>query len=539
MRGLIQDRQLSLTGALLHAAANHGDTPLFSVDREGLIQSSTWAGMEGRVRLLASALSARGIGEGDRVATLGWNNLRHLEIYYAVTAIGAICHPINPRLFTDQAVYIALHAQDRALFFDVDYAQLASEIVKASPHLEFSVHLDDAAPAPECIEKAIWYEDLLLEGNDTFAWREFDERTGASLCYTSGTTGNPKGVLASHRSLVLHAMAARTDDLFALSAQSTACCIVPLYHAHASWGLPFAAAMSGSALVMPGTRLDPASLLETFDNTGTTVANGVPTIWHSFAAHLDATGLSTTLGRVVIAGSAPAEGLINRLENVHGVKVCHIWGMTETGPCGTAGGMPSRTKSYRSEELASLKARQGHSLFPLELRVVNDNGTPLPREESNIGQLQARGPFVISGYYRGEGAGAVDADGWFTTGDIACIDRHGAVKLVDRAKDLVKSGGEWISSIDVENAALEHPDIKEAAVIAVPHPTWMERPLLLVVPYPDREIDEGAIRDFLSQRIAKWWLPDRIVFVSELPRTATGKVMKAELRKTYSSESAA
>jgi fatty-acyl-CoA synthase len=533
MLGLTQDRQLLISGALLHAARNHHDTPIFSRRKDGSFHQSTWKLFEKRVRRLASAMQKRGVGVGDRVATLAWNNYRHLEIFFATAAIGAIFHPINPRLFVEQAVYIALHAEDKALFFDADYANVAKEILSSSSTIAFSIHMDDNPAVPDIGPTADWYEALLEEGSDDFFYPDFDERNAASLCYTSGTTGNPKGVLAAHRAMILHAMAVRTGDVFALTAQSVACVIVPLYHAHGGWGLPLAAAMSGAAVVMPGLALDPANLVDTFRRTQTTVANGVPTIWHGVAAHLDQTREETPLRRVVIAGSAPAEGLIQRLENSHGIQVCHIWGMTETGPCATAGGMPARSRTYAAEQLSALKTKQGHSLYPLELRIVNDEGKPQLWGEHNIGQLQARGPFVLSGYFRGEGRGSVDADGWFSTGDIACLDDNGSLRLVDRAKDLVKSGGEWISSIDVENATLDHPDVKEAAVIAVPHPTWTERPLLLLVLHPGRTLDEESVKGFLATKIAKWWLPDRIIFVPELPRTGTGKVMKAELRKLY------
>lgn len=531
MLGLVQDRPLLISDALRHAALYHARTPIVSRRRDASFFHSNWADIEYRVRCLANALRAAGIRQGDRVATLAWNNYRHVEVYFAVTAIGAVCHPINPRLFPDQVAYIAGHAEDVALFFDLEYAELARSVA-AQGRLRVSVALCVADELPADAETGVVaYDDFISSaGEDSSVYADLDERSAASLCYTSGTTGNPKGVLSSHRALMIHAMTARTSDLFDLRPTSIACAIVPLYHAHASWGLPFSAAMTGSALVLPGLHLDGLSLAETINVQRVTAANGVPTIWNDLANHLARVGKTVpTLKRVVIAGSAPPPALVEKLEKEHDVEVCHIWGMTETGPCATSGAqLPGDAK----DPLAK-KTKQGHGMFGVQMRIVNDRQEQCPWGEEHIGALHVRGPHVISGYFKQEGAGAVDADGWFNTGDVASIDADGYLKIVDREKDLVKSGGEWISSIEVENAAASYAGVSEAAVIAVPHDRWGERPMLLIVAKDGAVIDKDDLLKFLGTRLAKWWLPDRIAFVSALPKTGTGKVMKSELRKQF------
>jgi fatty-acyl-CoA synthase len=455
-----------------------------------------------------------------------------LEAYFAITAIGAICHPINPRLFPDQVAYIARHAEDVGLFYDVEYEALATAVAEACGGLLFRVALcsTDELQVGDASDR-VAYEDFIASAKGELpAYPSFDERTGASLCYTSGTTGNPKGVLSSHRALLLHAMSARTSDLFDLRPTSRACAIVPLYHAHGSWGLPFAAAMTGCALVLPGLQLDGASLAETINSQRITVANGVPTIWQSVVGYLASAGQSIeTLERIVVAGAAPAPALLDALANQHKVDVCHIWGMTETGPSATSGAVLPGASSDPIER----NTKQGHGMFGVQMRVTNERYQHCPWGEEHIGSLQVRGFHVISGYFKQEGAGSVDPDGWFSTGDVATIDENGYLRIVDREKDLVKSGGEWISSIDVENAAASYPGVKEAAVIALPHHRWGERPLLLVVPADGVEISSDQLLAFLGQRLAKWWLPDRIIFVPSLPKTGTGKIMKTELRKQY------
>jgi fatty-acyl-CoA synthase len=533
MLGLIQDRQLLLSGVIAHAGRHHADVPVVSRRRDGSFHRSTWSEIDRRVRQLADVLLRHGIRTGDRIATLAWNNYRHLEIYFAATAIGAICHLINPRLFPQPISYIAGHAEDRVLFYDIEFASLAQSLA-ASAQFALTVCLcDDDELPPSSNANSVSYERLIASGDPGFAYPEFDERTAASLCYTSGTTGNPKGVLSSHRALMLHAMGARTDDIFHLSARSVACAIVPLYHAHGSWGLPFAAAMSGSALVLPGLQLDGPNLADTIRRYGVTIANGVPTIWQNVCSHLVATNQEIApLQRVVIAGSAPARKLIVTLEHRFGVEVCHLWGMTETGPCATSGArLPQPDKTAAAD--IGRKIRQGHGIYGVEVRISNQQHVHCPWGDEHIGQLQVRGPYIVSGYFKGEGAGSVDANGWFTTGDVASIDTRGDLRIVDRDKDLVKSGGEWISSIDVENAAMSFPGIREAAVIAMPHEQWGERPLLIIVRDGGAQIAQDDLLRFLEQRVAKWWLPDRIAFATELPKTGTGKVMKAELRKQF------
>ena len=531
MHGLIQERPLLLSDALAHAALYHGRTPVVSRRRDGSFHRTSWSEIEHRVRRLANALQSAGIKRGDRVATLSWNNHRHIEAYFAITAIGAVCHPINPRLFPEQVAYIAKHAEDVGLLYDLEYGALASTVA-ANTDLRVNIAMcaADELP-PDSSSHVVAYEDFIASASDDPSiYASFDERTAASLCYTSGTTGNPKGVLSTHRALMLHAMAARTSDLFDLRPTSTACAIVPLYHAHGSWGLPFAAAMTGCALVLPGFQLDGASIAGTINLERVTVANGVPTIWNDLVTYLSSAGQTvSSLARIVVAGSAPPPALLESLENEHGVDVCHIWGMTETGPSATSGAVLPGSNENR----IARKAKQGHGLFGVQMRISNDRHAHCPWGEEHIGALQVRGPYIISSYYKQEGAGSVDADGWFNTGDVASIDTDGYLKIVDREKDLVKSGGEWISSIDVENAAGSYRGVKEAAVIAIPHERWGERPLLLVVPAENTEVDPDTLRDFLGERLARWWLPDRIVFVPSLPKTGTGKVMKAELRKQF------
>ncbi len=537
MLGLIQDRPLLLSDVLTHAALYHANTPVISRRRDGSFFHSTWSGIEVRVRRLANALRASGVRRGDRVATLAWNNHRHLEAYFAITAIGAVCHPINPRLFPEQIAYIAAHAEDVGLLYDLEYQALAATVSDAVETLRVNVALcaEDELPADSPSDVVAYEQFIAAADEDAAVYGTFDERTAASLCYTSGTTGSPKGVLSTHRALVLHAMTARTSDLFDLRPTATACAIVPLYHAHGSWGLPFASAMTGCALVLPGLQLDGAALAETLNSFGVTLANGVPTIWQGLVSHLASVGQTfSTLKRVVIAGSAPPPALLKSLESDHNIDVCHVWGMTETGPCGTSGAVLPGSSASSIEK----KSKQGHGLYGVQIRISNDRHKHCPWGEEHIGALQVRGPYIISGYFKQDGAGAVDADGWFSTGDVASIDSDGYLKIVDREKDLVKSGGEWISSIDVENTAGSYPGVREAAVIAMPHERWGERPLLLVVPVKATEIEANELLDFLSERLAKWWLPDRIVFVSELPKTGTGKVMKADLRKLYSNSEA-
>jgi fatty-acyl-CoA synthase len=533
MLGLIQEKPLLLSDVLTHAALYHSKTPVLSRRRDGSFYHSTWSETEIRVRRLANALRAAGIECGDRVATLAWNNHRHLEAYFAITAIGAVCHPINPRLFPEQVAYIAGHAEDIGLLYDLEYEALAQTVREKRGRLKVDVAMCSEEELPAGSPPGVLaYENFIADASDDASvYASFDERTAASLCYTSGTTGNPKGVLSTHRALVLHAMTARTSDLFDLRPTSTACAVVPLCHAHGSWGLPFAAAITGCALVLPGLQLDGASLAETINAQRITLANGVPTIWQGLITYLVATGQTVqTLTRIVVAGSAPPPALVKSFEERYGVDVCHVWGMTETGPCGTSG---APLRGSTADALLK-KAKQGHGIFGVQMRITNERHQHCPWGEEHIGALQVRGPYVISGYFKQDGAGSVDAEGWFNTGDVASIDPEGYLKIVDREKDLVKSGGEWISSIDVENAAGSYPGVSEAAVIAITHDRWGERPLLLVVPAKGVELDEAGLLNFLGERLAKWWLPDRIVLVSELPKTGTGKVMKAELRKQFS-----
>jgi fatty-acyl-CoA synthase len=537
MHGLMLERPLLISAIIKHAAVYHRDTEIVSRTVEGGIHRYTYEAAERRAKRLARALSKLGIRPGDRVGTLAWNTFRHFEVYYAISGIGAVCHTINPRLFDDQIVYIVNHAEDRLLFVDVSFASL---IERLAPHLPTECRIiwmteEGAEPATgPSLPLHPCHEALISAEDGDFEWPEFDERTASSLCYTSGTTGNPKGVLYSHRSTVLHALGSSVPDGISISASDAVCPVVPMFHVNA-WAIPYAAPMQGAKLVLPGPRLDGQSLYQLFEAEQVTLGLGVPTVWLSFAAHLSATGARcSALRRILSGGSAVPPSMVEAFAG-HGIDVRQGWGMTEMSPLGTTATLKAKHLGLDPDALLKVKARQGRPVFGVEMKVVDDAGRRLPHDGTSMGELLVRGPWIVSGYYEDAEASdaAMDEHGWFRTGDVATIDPDGYMQIMDRRKDVIKSGGEWISSIDLENAAIAHPDVAEAAVVAVPHPRWAERPLLVVTPQPQCRPQCDDLLAFLAERFPRWMLPDDVVVLDELPHTATGKVMKIRLREMF------
>ena len=534
MHGLMMHRPLNVLEILRYGAKAHPEGELVSARVEGDLHRTTYAETMRRTARLAGALGAMGIEEGDRVATLAWNGHRHFELYYAVSGMGAVCHTINPRLPPEQMLYILGHAGDRVLFLDATFAPL---VAKLAPHLPEGLRLvvmTDREHMPEGL-RADCYEELLAEQPDAYDWPELEEDAAAGLCYTSGTTGRPKGALYSHRSTVLHAMLVAISLSDSLRPGRKVLPVVPLFHVNA-WGIPYTAPLVGCSLVMPGPRLDGASLWELMDAEEVYSAWGVPTVWLGLLAEMRKRGRAPKgLGDVVIGGSAAPRSMIEAFEDA-GVNVCHAWGMTEMSPIGTQGNLPRHLEHLPREEQMRLKAKQGRCVFGVDLKIVGENGARLPHDGRASGELHVRGNTVISAYYDDDEAtqGAFDAEGWFATGDIATIDEQGFLTLTDRAKDLIKSGGEWISSLDLENVVMSHPGVANCAVIALPHPKWDERPLLIVVPAEGAPKPEPAeLMALLGQHFAKWQLPDDVVYVEALPLTATGKVSKLTLRERF------
>ena len=536
MFGLMQDRPLLVSSLIEYADRIHGDTEIISRCAEG-IHRGTWRTIHARAKQLAKALLALGVKPGDRVATLAWNSHRHLELYYAVSGIGAVLHTVNPRLFPEQLTYILNHAEDQLVFFDGAFLPLIDKLRTHLPTVKQYVLLADEGATEKAQAQHPYvssYEALLAAQSTDFAWPVFDENTAAALCYTSGTTGNPKGVLYSHRSTVLHALASCMKDILGLSSRECVLLIVPMFHA-CGWGVPYSAAMAGAKVVFPGAALDGPSVCELLNHEECTLSMGVPTVWLGLLAHLDKHPESKPkhLKRMLIGGSAAARSLMARLESELSVDVIHLWGMTEMSPVGTGALRPRRWDSMSTDEKLDLKVKQGRVMWGVEMKIVDDNGVELPHDGKAFGMVKVRGPWIAKSYFRGEGGEIVDSDGFFSTGDVATLDPEGYMQITDRAKDVIKSGGEWISSIDLENAALAHPAVQEAAVIGIAHPTWQERPLLLAVLKSGSTTTRDELLSVLAQKVAKWWLPDDILFVSELPHTATGKLNKLKLRELY------
>jgi 3-(methylthio)propionyl---CoA ligase len=531
MLGAMSERPLLISAILTHSATYHGDTEIVSRTVEGAVHRYSYAEAERRSKRLARALLGLGIEPGDRVGTLAWNTFRHFELYYGTSGIGAVCHTINPRLFDDQILYIINHAADRLLFLDATFVPLVERLAPQFPKDCRIVLLSEAETSLPVLGV---YDDWIADQSEQFEWPEFDERTAASLCYTSGTTGNPKGALYSHRSTVLHAYGASLPDAMPISARDTVCPVVPLFHA-CGWSVAYTAPMNGAKLVLPGPRLDGPSLYELFEAEGVTVSLGVPTVWLAFEAHLSgADRRCSTLRRVFSGGSAVPRSLIEAFER-HGIEMVHAWGMTEMSPLGTVAALKGKHLRLERDAQTAVKAKQGRPPFGVELKIIDEAGRVQPHDGKSMGELLVRGPWIVDGYFNDAVASAevIENDGWFHTGDVATLDPDGYMQITDRRKDVIKSGGEWISSIDLENAAVAHDDVAEAAVIAVPHPRWGERPLLIVAPRAGRRPDRDGLIALLARQFPRWMLPDDVVIVPELPHTATGKLMKTRLREMF------
>jgi acyl-CoA synthetase (AMP-forming)/AMP-acid ligase II len=534
MNGSMMQQPLLISTLLTHAERHHGEQEVVSRRVEGDLHRSTYRELAARSRRMANALAARGISFGDRVATLAWNGYRHMELYYAASGSGAVLHTLNPRLHPDQVVWIADHAEDQILFFDLTFLPLVEAVASRVKTIKAFVVMTDREhmPAASKVPNLLCYEELMADASDSFDWPQFDENTASSLCYTSGTTGNPKGALYSHRSTMLHTYAAALPDSLNCSAKETILPVVPMFHVNA-WGLPYAACMVGAKLVFPGPFLDGKSLHDLFESEGVTVSAGVPTVWQGLLSHVEANDLKfSTMRRTIIGGSACPPAMMRAFQQRYDVQVLHAWGMTEMSPLGTACTLKPKHERLSAEERMAVQAKQGRAVFGVDMKIVGEDGRELPHDGKASGELLVRGPWIIANYFKGEGGDPL-VDGWFPTGDIATIEPGGRMQIRDRTKDVIKSGGEWISSIDLENAALGHPAVAMAAVVGIKHPKWDERPLLILVRKPGQALEKQDILDFLRGRVADWWVPDDVVFVDSLPVGGTGKVQKTPLREQY------
>lgn len=535
MQGLMMNRPMRVNDILTFAAEVYGDVEVVSVAVEGGIHRTNYRAIDVRTRQLAKALLKLGVTEGDRVATLAWNGYRHFELYYGIAGIGAVCHTINPRLSAEQMIYIVNHAEDKVIFVDLTFIPILNALQAHLPKDLIYVAMTDRAHMPETdLPNLLCYEDLVEAEDANYDWPDFPEDTACGLCYTSGTTGNPKGALYTHRSTTMHALMAGVSLQTSLSPGKKILPVVPLFHVNA-WGLPYAAPLTGAALVFPGAAMDGPSIYKLMQDESVYSAWGVPTVWLGLLGEIKAQGGKPRgFGEVIIGGSAAPRSMVEAFENMD-VSVCHAWGMTEMSPIGTVGVLNPTQDALPMKDRIDLKSKQGRRVFGVDLKIVDEDGVRLPHDGEAQGELFVRGNAIVSGYFNNEEAtkGALDADGWFGTGDVAKITAEGMLTITDRAKDLIKSGGEWISSIDVENMAMSHPCVANCAVIAVPHPKWDERPLLIVVAAAGADKDQAGILAHLGENLAKWQIPDEVVFVDELPMTATGKVSKLTLRQRY------
>jgi len=535
MLGQMMQQPLLISSLIVHAERHHPEAEVVSRRVEGDIHRSNYKEIARRARQVANALAALGVKASDRVATLAWNGHRHMELYYGVSGSQAVLHTINPRLHPDQIAYIADHAEDQVLFFDLSFWPLIQAVAGRVQTVRHFVAMTDRAHMPADAEKVpglLCYEELLAAQSEHYDWPVFDENTASSLCYTSGTTGNPKGVLYSHRSTVLHTMAAALPDCLDCRATDVVLPVVPMFHVN-SWGIVYLGPMTGAKLVLPGPGLDGKSLYELFESEGVTVSAGVPTVWQGLLAYVDAHGLKfSTMRRSAIGGSACPPAMIRKFLDDYNVRVIHAWGMTEMSPIGTAASFKPAHLQQSAEQRLAVMSTQGRAVYGVDLKIVSEDGQELPWDGQQAGDMLVRGPWILSSYFRNEGGDPLK-DGWFPTGDVAKMGADGFMTITDRSKDVIKSGGEWIGSIDLENIAMAHPAVAMAACIAARHPKWDERPLLVVVKKPGAEVTREELLDFYEGKIAKWWTPDDVLFVDAIPLGATGKMQKIKLREQF------
>ena len=532
MLGQMQNHPLLISSVIDFAARHQGDTEVVSRRVEGDIHRYTWADVQRRAKQVAKALDALGVKVGERVGTLAWNGYRHLELYFGVSGSGRVLHTVNPRLLPEQIAWIVNHAEDQVLCFDTTFLPIVQGIHAHCKTVKRWIALcdEDKLPKDTGIPNLISYEAWIGQQSPDYTWPVFDENTASSMCYTSGTTGNPKAALYSHRSTVLHAYAAALPDVMGLSARDSALPVVPMFHVNA-WGLPYSAAMVGCKLVFPGPAMDGKSIYELMEAEKVTFAAGVPTVWQMLLGHLGPNKLKfSSLTRTVIGGSAAPPAMIAAFRDQYGVDVLHAWGMTEMSPLGTLCTLKEKHKDLPEEDKMKLRLKQGRAIFGVDMKIVGDNGEELPWDGKTYGDLYVKGPWILDTYFKGEGGNPL-VDGWFPTGDVATIDADGFMQITDRSKDVIKSGGEWISSIDIENVAMAHPAVAMAACIGMPHPKWDERPIVAVALKPGAEVTCDELLKFYDGKVAKWQVPDDVVFVDSIPLGATGKMLKTRLRE--------
>ncbi len=534
MRGLMQEWPLLVHTFIDHAKIHHGEREIVTRRVEGDIHSTNYSEIHSRSKKFAKALKELGVKKGDVVGTLAWNTNRHLESWYGITGLGAIYHTLNPRLFAEQLDYIINHADNKFIISDVSFVEILENLQDKISNVQGFIFLCEKADLPESKLKNVYsYEELVSSQDDNFEWVKLEENDACGLCYTSGTTGNPKGVLYSHRSNVLHTLVANSADAMGIKSTDVVMPVVPMFHANA-WGLSFSAPMSGCKVVMPGMNMDGESIYELLNDHKVTFTAAVPTVWLMLLQYLEANDLKLPyLERVAIGGSAVPRVMLEKFEKNYDVSVMHAWGMTEMSPLGTIGAFKSGMEELSFDEKMDIKLKQGRASYMVEMKITDDDGNELPWNGNDFGHLLVRGPFIASKYMKGEGGQILDNQGFFDTGDVATIDELGFMQITDRSKDVIKSGGEWISSIELENIAVGHPDIAEAAVIGIFHPKWDERPLLICVPAEGKEPKKDNVLEYLQDKLAKWWLPDDVVFVEEIPHTATGKIQKLTLREQF------
>ena len=533
MLGLMQSQPLLISSLIEFAGLHHGDTEIVSRRVEGDIHRYTWADVAKRSRQVANALDGMNLAFSDRIATLAWNGYRHLEMYFGVSGSGKVLHTLNPRLHPDQVVWIANHAEDQVLCFDMSFLPIVQAVHTRCTTIKHYIAMCDAdkLPADTGIPGLISYEAWIGKQPTVYDWPQFDENTASSMCYTSGTTGNPKAALYSHRSSTLHAYAAALPDVMCLSARDSVLPVVPMFHVNA-WGIPYSAALTGCKLVFPGPALDGKSIYELLESEKVSYAAGVPTVWQMLLAHMKPAGLKfSALKRTVIGGSACPPAMIHAFQEDYGVEVLHAWGMTEMSPLGTLCTLKNKHLALPKDEQMKIRLKQGRAIYGVEMKIVDADGAPQPHDGKAYGDLLVKGPWVVREYFKGEGGNPLTADGWFPTGDVATIDADGFMQITDRSKDVIKSGGEWISSIDIENIAMAHPAILMAACVGMPHPKWDERPIVAVVKRPGMDVSREDLIKFFDGKTAKWQIPDDVVFVDAIPLGATGKMQKMKLRE--------